>query len=105
MRATTTTRKGETMRHLEHDWSPSSTSLAQAELEREAFAKRGIRLIDTNTYGVQSSDGKREYTVRYVGCSEDGFANLWECDCPAGTHGKTCKHVRNVGFACGEIFN
>lgn len=21
---------------------------------------------------------------------------LWECDCPAGLHGKPCKHIRNM---------
>ena len=44
------------------------------------------------------SDSGTTYIVRFCG-SGDGdpeFCSLWECNCPAGQHGRDCKHVRAV---------
>jgi hypothetical protein len=52
---------------------------------------------DGSEYSVKSSSGN-SYTVQYAG-SGDGdpdYCSLWECDCPAGQHGKLCKHVNAV---------
>ncbi|MFA5715923.1 MAG: SWIM zinc finger family protein [Candidatus Paceibacterota bacterium] len=43
------------------------------------------------------SDSGHTYVVRYEGCPDaDGIANLWSCTCPAGQHGRDCKHLRAV---------
>ena len=65
----------------------------------------GIRSITENrvgdyeqqSYAVESESGN-SYTVTYCG-SGDGdpeYVALWECTCPAGEHGRRCKHVRAV---------
>ena len=49
-------------------------------------------------YEVESESGNT-YTVRYAG-SGDGdskYVACWECSCPAGSHGRHCKHVDAVG--------
>ena len=40
---------------------------------------------------VRSSNGKRYYRVSYDVCRHS-----WVCSCPAGVHGKNCKHVNRV---------
>jgi uncharacterized Zn finger protein len=75
------------------------------ELERQICADHGIEAIDDNTYAVSSSDGLRRYTVRFVGRTEDGFGFLWECNCPAGEHGRHCKHIDRVAACSAEISN
>ena len=70
--------------------------------ETEFFAERGIVMVDDKKYSVPSSSGSAIYTVTWVGRTEDGFGHLWECSCPAGRHGKTCKHVRHVGSTAGQ---
>jgi len=50
-----------------------------------------------DAYEVVSDSGST-YTVRYCG-SGDGdpeYVALWECNCPAGRHGRDCKHRRAV---------
>ena len=50
-----------------------------------------------DSYTVDSDSGKT-YAVRYCG-SGDGdpeMMALWECDCPAGQHGRWCKHLNAV---------
>lgn len=45
-------------------------------------------------YRVESDSGKT-YTISYAG-SGDGdpeYVALWKCDCPAGRHGRDCKHM------------
>ena len=37
---------------------------------------------------------KNKYIVSYKGCDGDENIGLWECDCPAGKHGRTCKHLK-----------
>lgn len=41
------------------------------------------------TWEMPSGDGQRRYTVAYN-------AGRWSCNCPAGQHGRTCKHVNSV---------
>jgi len=43
-------------------------------------------------YTVESDSGKL-YTVAFAG-SPDEHVDTWSCDCPAGRHGRDCKHVR-----------
>ena len=49
---------------------------------------------DNNSCTVESDSGKT-YHITYEGMA-DGDENtaLWECDCPAAQHGRTCKHLR-----------
>jgi hypothetical protein len=44
------------------------------------------------------SDSGHEYHVTYQGSgdADPEYVALWECDCPAGAHGKMCKHIRAV---------
>ncbi len=60
--------------------------------------ENGITVIgdDLNHFGVKSSDGSTEYTIDFAG-SPNAHVNTWTCSCPAGQHGKTCKHIRAVG--------
>ena len=45
-------------------------------------------------YRVQSDSGS-VYHITYAGCgdADPDYVALWECDCPAGRHGKDCKHI------------
>jgi hypothetical protein len=59
----------------------------------------GMEITETSMghYSVKSTSGNT-YTVKYCG-SGDGdpdYVALWECDCPAGQHGRDCKHVKAV---------
>jgi hypothetical protein len=44
------------------------------------------------------SDSGNTYTVRFCGTGDGDpdVVALWECDCPAGQHGRDCKHLRAV---------
>lgn len=53
-----------------------------------------------NLFEVESSDGKTRYHVVFAGCGDSDGVFLWECDCPAGIHGRHCKHIDAVGRAC-----
>ena len=56
-----------------------------------------------DAYAVLSDSGST-YTVRYMG-SGDGdseYVALWECDCPAGKHGKFCKHIAAVAAVASD---
>jgi uncharacterized Zn finger protein len=41
---------------------------------------------------VESDSGAR-YHITFAG-SPDEHVNTWSCDCPAGSHGRPCKHIR-----------
>ena len=56
-----------------------------------------------NHWRVRSSDGTRNYSVQFAGRGESDGVSLWTCDCPAGQHGKTCKHINLVGDICGRL--
>lgn len=55
---------------------------------------------DGNRYEVRSDSGNT-YTVTFQGRG-DGDAILWRCDCPAGQHGRECKHLRAVAAFADE---
>jgi hypothetical protein len=61
--------------------------------------------VHPDTYEVpSSSDPTKVYRVRYRG-SGDGdpdYVALWECDCPAGQHGRPCRHIRAVSDLLNE---
>lgn len=61
--------------------------------------------INENEFQVPSSDGSKNYTVKYCGSgdADPDYISLWECNCPAGQHGKTCKHVKLVASANDKI--
>lgn len=67
--------------------------------EATILAEHGVREIGEHTYKVIG----RPYKIRFVGRTEDGHGLLWECDCPAGQHGRHCKHVDQVGAASGAV--
>jgi uncharacterized Zn finger protein len=62
----------------------------------------GARYLADGEYGVKSSSGDTEYTVRYSGRGDDS-AVLWTCTCPAGQHGRTCKHVRLIAAINDDV--
>ena len=45
---------------------------------------------------VVASDSGKTYEITYAGCgdADPEFVSLWDCSCPAGRHGRDCKHVR-----------
>ena len=48
-----------------------------------------------STYRVDSDSGG-EYYIRYVGSgdADPEYVATYKCDCPAGIHGRACKHLR-----------
>jgi len=71
-----------------------------AYLARIATAA-GVTMLDVNTFTVPSSSGAAVYTVKFTGRG-DSDERLWECDCPAGSHGRECKHQRVVWDLTGQ---
>ena len=68
------------------------------EIERgqvEIAVEQGLTVRQTGetTYTVRSSSGN-VYTVRFCGRMDD--VRTWECNCPAGQHGRDCKHMEAV---------
>jgi hypothetical protein len=68
-----------------------------------ATAKGRFEIVENRTasgrdcYSVTSPSGNT-YQVTFCG-SGDGdpdIVRLWECNCPAGQHGKPCKHIAAV---------
>jgi len=59
---------------------------------------------DGSKFTVLSTSGNT-YNVTYCGCGDGDpeYIALWKCDCPAGRHGKSCKHVAAVSQYCDEI--
>lgn len=58
-----------------------------------------VREIEDGAEYQVDSDSGNTYTVRYAGCGDGDpeYIALWDCDCPAGKHGRHCKHVNAVG--------
>ena len=50
---------------------------------------------DNGTYAVKSDSGAT-YEITYAGCgdADPEFVSLWDCSCPAGQHGRDCKHMK-----------
>ncbi len=56
-----------------------------------------------SVYTVESGSGNT-YRVSYCG-SGDGdpeYCATWECDCPAGRHGRMCKHIQAVAVVSND---
>lgn len=54
----------------------------------------------TSGHWQVESDSGSTYEVRFLGRGEDESELLrWSCDCPAGAHGKRCKHQVAVAEA------
>jgi len=54
-----------------------------------------IRIVGEGHFEVPSSDGTHYYQVRHAGAINP-HVDTWKCDCPAGEHGRTCKHIRAI---------
>ena len=59
---------------------------------------------DGSRFVVKSTSGNT-YTVKYCGSgdADPDYVALWECNCPAGQHGKPCKHITAVSRYCDEV--
>ena len=71
------------------------------QLEARIFSERGLAILGDHAYGVPSSDGSKQYVVRFTGRGDCG-ETLWSCDCPAGQHGRHCKHIAAVNDFCNN---
>jgi len=59
-----------------------------------------VKIVDEGRhYQIESSSGGHWYNVMYQGSgdADPECVALWECDCPAGQHGKPCKHIDLIG--------
>lgn len=71
------------------------------EIEKEIFSEHGIEVVGENKYRIIG----KSYTIRFCGRTDDGHGRLWDCDCPAGLHGRDCKHIAAVVAANNEFCN
>lgn len=71
------------------------------EYLRRIAAGAGVTMINQNKFAIPSSSGTATYTVWFAGRG-DSDERLWECDCPAGRHGRECKHQKLVWDICGQ---
>lgn len=56
-----------------------------------------LTVIDSNGgRSFQIISGNNTYIVGYSGHMDSEHINLWTCTCPAGLHGRYCKHVDAV---------
>lgn len=78
-------------------------STVLTDIEAQGIAERhGISQVDSHTYHVQGQHGV--YEVRFEGRGDDDGERLWTCNCPAGEHGRTCRHINILGAALDELF-
>jgi len=65
----------------------------------------GYKITETeNGFRIEKSSGEF-YLVKYQG-SGDGdpdYCGLWGCNCPAGQHGRHCKHIDMVSRYLSNI--
>ena len=89
---------------MEEDRRAGAVKSSKEFIIDNIYKKYGVTEIDESTYSVLSGDGKRSYTVRFLGRRDGEYVKLWECDCPAGKFGKTtCRHIRIVAEAVSEV--
>jgi len=57
-----------------------------------------ITIVDDGAIYKVFSDSGKIYTVKYCGSgdADPDYVSLWECNCPAGRHGKDCKHLEKT---------
>lgn len=55
-----------------------------------------ISATDNESVFLVESDSGATYEIRYAGSgdADPDYVALWECNCPAGRHGRDCKHIR-----------
>ena len=43
-----------------------------------------------------TADSGKIYEIKYCGCGDGDpeYIATWQCSCPAGSHGKDCKHIK-----------
>lgn len=92
------------------DGLPGYVKYNAEEARAAVYEAAGIREItkpgESDTFEVKSSTKDVTYIVQYKG-SGDGdpdFISLWECSCPAGQHGKNCKHMRKVSAVVDYLY-
>lgn len=62
-----------------------------------------ITLTNDWNHATVESDSGKTYSVDFAGRGDCDEVSTWTCDCEAGRHGQTCKHVRAVGLAVGWL--
>jgi len=64
-----------------------------------------IREIEPGARYEVESDSGNVYIVTYKGFGDGDpdVVRLWECTCPAGRHGKMCKHVQAVAVYAADL--
>lgn len=55
-----------------------------------------------NDYLVESKSGST-YRVTYRGSYGNDHVHTWECDCPAGSYGRDCRHVKTICAISSEL--
>jgi hypothetical protein len=62
----------------------------------DVVCKSKLRLIPNENDGgftVESDSGHIYNVSYYCPADEDDSVNVWSCNCPAGQHGRDCKHI------------
>ena len=64
--------------------------------KQESHKQSIIRVVEPGELMEVISASGKTYKIRYCG-SGDGdpeYIAIWKCNCPAGSHGHDCKHMR-----------
>jgi uncharacterized Zn finger protein len=62
-----------------------------------------ITLTNDWNHATIESDSGNIYHVDFAGRGDCDEVSTWTCDCPAGRHGRTCKHIKQTGLAVGWL--
>lgn len=85
------------------DITPDETENSD-QFESRLLDMVGAAKTGENCYCVPGSIAGTSYSVRRVGRSDDGIANLWECDCPASKYRSgMCKHARLIADILNHV--
>ena len=54
-----------------------------------------ISVMEPQKLFMVESDSGKTYHITYAGSgdADPDYVSLWKCDCPAGKHGRDCKHL------------
>ena len=63
--------------------------------QRTGRAMNLVCIFPGSRYLVLSASGE-QYHITYAGSgnADPDYVGLWDCSCPAGLHGRDCKHMR-----------
>lgn len=77
--------------HDELTIAPAPLIPAEAiAFDRDESERRGCHIA---VYRVAASDGATEYEAVY-----HARTRVWYCTCPAGRHGRVCKHLKGITY-------